>query len=240
MWKNESTTFESAPAGTFLARCIKIIDIGTQTGEYKGERTVARKNIIFWELPNELRDDGKPFITSKFYTASLGEKANLRKDLVNWRGREFTSEELKGFDEKNILDKCCLVTITEKESGKTAVSGISGVPKGMPIPERINDLLHFSLIDFDQKVYDKLSDGIKKLIKESAEFDSLGITDDEDSNYSQAMNNETEKPNAAANSFGANEHYKGSAPNDEDIPFALIFAFLGLSFYLSMFGQIWA
>jgi hypothetical protein len=29
--------FEQAPAGTHMARCVRIIDIGTQFGEYQGK-----------------------------------------------------------------------------------------------------------------------------------------------------------------------------------------------------------
>jgi hypothetical protein len=69
---------------------------------------------------SQIRGAGKPFTVSKFYTASLGEKANLRADLKNWRGRDFTDEELAGFEAKNILGKPCMLSVVETESeGKT-------------------------------------------------------------------------------------------------------------------------
>src|ERR1700685_4504260 len=93
--------FEQPPIGTHMARCVRVIDIGTQRGEYQGKVNIRRQCIIAWELPTELMSEGdsagKPFIVSRFYTASLGKKANLRADLQNWRGREFTEEELSGF-----------------------------------------------------------------------------------------------------------------------------------------------
>ena len=49
--------FEQPPVGTTVARCVKIIDIGTQKGEYQGKATSKRQCIIGWELPNELMDD---------------------------------------------------------------------------------------------------------------------------------------------------------------------------------------
>jgi hypothetical protein len=74
--------FEAAPIGNHVGRCIGLIDIGTQQGEYQGKTTHARKVVVRWELPNELISEGdwagKPFVVSKFYTASLSEKANLR------------------------------------------------------------------------------------------------------------------------------------------------------------------
>lgn len=95
-----SGNYEQPPVGTHLARCIKVIDIGTQKGEFQGKVTMKRQVIIGWELPNETMTEGehagKPFGVSKFYTASLNEKANLRADLANWRGRDFTPQELGG------------------------------------------------------------------------------------------------------------------------------------------------
>lgn len=169
--------FEQAPIGTHVARCIKIIDIGTQKGEYQGKVNIRRQCIIGWELPNELMTEGdfagKPFTVSRFYTASLGEKANLRKDLENWRGRQFTEQELMGFDSKNILGKPCMLSVIHNDKGKARVAGVMAVVKGMEIPAQVNPSVYFSLDDFDQAVFDALSDGYKKLIQASPEYQSI-------------------------------------------------------------------
>jgi hypothetical protein len=193
--------FEAAPIGNHIGRCIGIIDIGTQQGEYQGKTTHARKIVVRFELPNELISEGdfagKPFTVSKFYTASLSEKANLRKDLVSWRGREFTEEELRGFDSKNILDKPCMVNVTHNDKGKAKVSGLTPIPKGMQVPGRVNDILYFSLEpdEFDVGKFETLSDYYKEQIKKSPEFEAL---------YNGG------KPKAKANSF---------ADMESDIPF---------------------
>jgi hypothetical protein len=169
--------FEQPPVGTYVARCVKIIDIGTQKGEYQGKATIKRQCIIGWELPTELMTEGdyagKPFTVSKFYTASLSEKANLRKDLANWRGRDFNEQELEGFDAKNILDKACLIALTLNDKGKTRVTGVMAIPKGTLVPERVNGLTYFSLDEFSHEAFDKLSDGYKKLITASPEYRAL-------------------------------------------------------------------
>lgn len=174
-WSNSGGgDFEQPPVGTHVARCIKIIDIGTQRGEYQGKATLRRQCIIGWELPNELMSEGdhagKPFTVSRFYTASLGEKANLRKDLENWRGRQFTDEELNGFESKNILGKPCMLSITENDKHRVRVTGVMALPKGTPVPNQINPLTYFSLDEFSQEAFDKLSEGIKKLIQVSPEY----------------------------------------------------------------------
>lgn len=169
--------FEQAPIGTHVARCIKIIDIGTQKGEYQGKVNIRRQCIIGWELPNELMQEGdyagKPFTVSRFYTASLGEKANLRKDLENWRGKQFTDQELHGFHSKKLLGVPCMISIIHNDKGKARVAGVMALAKGMTVPDQVNANVYFSLDEFDAKVFEALSDGYQKLIKASPEWASL-------------------------------------------------------------------
>lgn len=179
-WKDSGGgDFEQPPIGTHVARCVKLIDIGTQQGEYQGKATYKRQVIIGWELPNELMTEGeyagKPFTVSKFYTASLGEKANLRADLKNWRGRDFTDQELAGFDAKNILGKPCMLSLTTNEKGKVRVTGVMALPKGTNVPDQINATVFFSLEpqDFSNESFEALSDGIKKMIKVSPEYQEV-------------------------------------------------------------------
>lgn len=176
---NGGKDFEQASAGNHVARCVGMIDLGTQQSDYQGKTTHARKIVLRFELPNELIADGeyagRPFIVGKFYTASLSEKANLRKDLESWRGRPFTPEELAGFDSKNILGKPCMVNVVHTEKGKAKIASIAPIPKGMQTPPRINDLLYFSLErdEFDGKIYEGLSDFYKGEILKSPEWAEL-------------------------------------------------------------------
>jgi hypothetical protein len=171
--------FEQAPTGNHIGRCVGMIDLGTQQGEYLGKTTHARKIVLRFELPNEVVSEGefagKPFIVSKFYTASLGEKANLRKDLSSWRGRDFTPDELMGFESKNLLDKPCMVNVTHTEKGKAKISGITPIPKGLQVPGRVHDLLYFSLElnEFKRDVYEGLNDYWKGEIQKSPEWADL-------------------------------------------------------------------
>lgn len=171
--------FAQAPVGTHVARCIRLIDLGTQKGEYKGQATFKKQLIIGWELPTELIPDGeyagKPFTVSRFYTASLSEKANLRKDLVAWRGKEFTDQELAGFDAKNLLSKGCMLSIVLSEKGKARPSSVMALPKAMrdSLPAQVNDNVYFSLDEFSQPAYDSLSDGFKKMIALSPEYQEI-------------------------------------------------------------------
>lgn len=171
--------FEQAPAGSHIARCVRLIDLGTQFGEYQGKPNAARKIVISWELPQALMTEGtfagQPFIVGKWYTASIGEKANLRKDLVNWRGREFTDDELKGFDIKKLLGVPCLLSLTPNEKNKVRVTGIMKPPQGTQCPAQINPSLYFSLErdEFSQATFDGLSEYWQTEIKKSPEWADL-------------------------------------------------------------------
>ena len=178
-WKNNGGgDFVQPPTGTFLARCVKLVDLGTQTGEYQGKATSRRQVIIGWELPDELMETGdaagKPFLVTAFYTQSLSDKAKLRHDLVAWRGREFTPVELEGFEAKNILGAPCMLTLTMNDKEKVRVTSVAGVPRSMKgkVPKQVNPSMLFSLEldEFDEAVYQGLSDGIRKMIDSSPEM----------------------------------------------------------------------
>jgi hypothetical protein len=166
--------FKSVDPGTYVARCYRIVDIGTQHDVYQGEEKIRNQIIVMWELPGEtIEIDGqlKPRSTSKFYTNSLHEKANLRRDLEAWRGQAFTEEERKGFDLENILGKPCMITVIQDERGKSKVTSVSGLPKGMECPPQVNQSESFWLDDnFSQTKFDALSDGLKRMVIKSEEY----------------------------------------------------------------------
>lgn len=174
-----NTSFEQPPAGSHAARCIAIIDLGTQRTTYEGEAQIKRQVIVRWELPTELISTGdfagKPFTVSKFYTASLHEKAGLRKDLASWRGRDFTAEELKGFDLKSVLGKACMLAVGLSEKGKAKVTSVMGLPKGMAVPNQITPSFHFSLDanEFKDVQFEALSKGFKEMVVASPEYQMI-------------------------------------------------------------------
>lgn len=170
-------SFELAPAGTHPARCYRITDMGTQSTDYQGETKHQRKVLIGFELLGDERmSDGRPFSINKRYTASLHEKAQLRKDLAAWRGRDFTPDELKGFELPKVLGAFVLLNLIHVEkNGKDYcnIASIMPLPKSMPKPEGVNELLTFDLEKFDQAAFVQLSPGLQEKITASPEFKPL-------------------------------------------------------------------
>lgn len=168
--------FTPAPVGTHRATCIRLIDLGTQVGEWQGKPLKRNQVVVMWELPDETIDtaDGpRPFIVSKFYTNSLSEKATLRHDLVQWRGREFTPEELAKFDLQSILGKPCMLSVVHNDKGKAKVGAIMKLPKGMEAPAPHNEPWAFWLDEFSDSKFEQLSDWFKESIKKSPEYQAL-------------------------------------------------------------------
>ena len=165
--------FKQAPEGNHVARCVGIVDIGTHHGEYQGAPTVRNQIIVRWELPYEtdiFEGQEKPLIVSKFYTNSLSEKANLRRDLESWRSRSFTTEELMKFDLMAILDKPCAVSVVHSENGKAKVVSVAALPKGTTCPPAFNKLSAFWIDEWDDNAFAALPTGFQKLVAESDEY----------------------------------------------------------------------
>jgi hypothetical protein len=175
---NSGSNYEPIPAGTHVARCYSMIYLGTIKTEFQGQEKWLPKVQITFELPNEMRvfneDKGEqPMAKSKEYTLSLGEKANLRKDLESWRGKKFSDEEVKGFDITKLLGVPCMLSIIHTESkGNTYanIGNISGLAKGMTCPPQVNPTFEFSVMQFDEEKFNSMPQFIQDKIKGSKEY----------------------------------------------------------------------
>lgn len=174
-------TRQIAPAGTHIARCYQIIDLGTHDKEWQGKTRKKHEIRISWELSDETADFGKghpePFSVHKTYTLSLSEKASLRHDLECWRGRIFTESELESFDVAKVIGAPCMVTIAHVEkSGNTYanVTAVTAMPKGVTAPAQVNPSLEYSIHDHDEQVFQSLPQFMKDIIQSSDEWKEHG------------------------------------------------------------------
>jgi len=170
--KNDGGERMVVPAGTYVARCYSIVDLGTQYSEKFG--TWAHKVLLQFELPTEVMDDGRPLAISSRYTISLNEKASLRHVLESWLGRSITAnEEKEGFALGSMLGAPCLLSVIHADSnGKTYanIAGVMSVPKGTTVPDQSNPAISYDVENGRDAVYAKLPDWIKNIIEESKEF----------------------------------------------------------------------
>jgi len=186
-----SSPFTATPTGAFPARLIKIIDLGTQSGSYQGQDKSAHKIMMTFELLGEERmDDGRPFAISQRFTASMHEKASLRKFIGQWRGRSLSNEEVvSGFDIDKLLGVYALINVSESErDGKTYtnIGSIMPLPKGMPKPEGVNPLQLFDLTKPDWALFETLSERLKETITASPEYQAAQGWGDSDKSKTTA------------------------------------------------------
>lgn len=162
--------FETLPNGLYIARCYRIIDLGTQIGSPQYGSKQQKKISISWEILDDPKmEDGRPFSVHKTYTASLNEKATLRADLESWRNKDFTDTELADFDLAKILGAYCQIQVALDETGKYSnIQSIVAMKGDKPKP--VNENVLFDIDEPDMAVFDKLSDTMKQKIQSSPEW----------------------------------------------------------------------
>jgi hypothetical protein len=179
-----NTPRELIPTGNYIARCYKMIHIGTVEELILGEKKVLNKVRIGWELPTEQRvfneEKGlQPLVIDKEFTLSLHEKSALRAALKAWRGKDFTEEEAKSFDITKLLGVPCMINIIHKPSKKDPsrhfeeIAGITPVPKGIEVTPQINPTFVLDYDNFDIEKFNSLPDFIKQKMQSSVEYVSV-------------------------------------------------------------------
>ncbi|MCF0059897.1 hypothetical protein MUK70_11660 [Dyadobacter chenwenxiniae] len=183
--KSNGQDFENEllPAGSHVALCYAMVDLGTQETEFNGEKSKKRQVRVVWELSDEKKvfDETRgeePMIAGKNFTLSMHEKAGLRKFMENWRGLKYTEQQAEAVDITTMLGKACLLSIshgTNEKSGKeyAQINSASLLPKSMPKPTPHNKPYFFSLDEFEQEVYDKLPKWLQEKIALSEEYKAI-------------------------------------------------------------------
>jgi hypothetical protein len=129
-------SFIPAPEGTHPAVCVDVVDLGEVEVTFQGKTQRKRKVDIVWQIDVNMAS-GKPFLVRRRYTASLHEKATLRRDLESWRGRAFTDKELEAFDLESLVSVGCLINVIHETGNGSTFANVASVmrlPKGMKAP----------------------------------------------------------------------------------------------------------
>lgn len=166
-------------AGSYIARCVQIIDLGEQMNELAGK--LQRQVMLMFEIPSErVVIDGadKPRMMSATYTASLSDKAKLRGVLESWRGKQFTDEELACFDLHNVLNVPCLLSVVEKTSKTgnkySSIGSISRVMKGVTVSPAETTIFAFDLDEKDcLEALETLPEWVRERVKQGETYKQL-------------------------------------------------------------------
>jgi len=129
--RKPESNFKPAPEGLHQAVCCDVWDPYEAESGFEAGKMVTKTRIV-WQLEVVDEEHGRPYEVSQIYTLSLSEKANLRKMLEAWRGRKFSTEELKGFDLEKLIGANGQVQVVHnaKEGGDVYANVQAVVPIG--------------------------------------------------------------------------------------------------------------
>jgi hypothetical protein len=116
--------FKAAPEGVFEAICVDVVDLGIVSSNYGPKHKLK----VAWEIEEKM-EDGRPFIVSQRYTATLGKQSNLRAALTSWRGRGFTEDELRDFEMDTIIGAPCMIVVKHNVNDGETYANVSDVLK---------------------------------------------------------------------------------------------------------------
>jgi hypothetical protein len=108
----ESAKRNIPEAGVYDGVCVDEVDLGMEANKFDPEGPDKPKVRIIWEIDAIDQDFNRRFTVAQKFTASLHEKAALRKLLEGWRGKKFTADELKGFDLENVVGVAAQIVVT--------------------------------------------------------------------------------------------------------------------------------
>jgi len=180
----KSSSFPSVSVGVHKARCIKVIDLGTQKKDYKGTVSWKHEVMVVFETPDQTNDTSEPLTISKWYNLSLHEKSNLGIDLTSWRGRAFSEIEKKGFDIAKLVGVPCTLNVIQGNKNNK-IGSVMSIKKDDKIAEQYHTSVIFDLKDFQngkKEVFNQLPEGIRNIILRSRELEGLDQSDTGDEN----------------------------------------------------------
>jgi hypothetical protein len=134
--KNSDKAFQSHPEGQFVGQCVDVIDMGEELSEFPGKPPKLMPKVAFVYRTGELNDDGVMIDLVAEYTVSLGELANLRAYLEQWRGKPLTDDQIReGVPLEKMEGTWALLSVAHKASKKGRIYAVIvsavGVPKMM-------------------------------------------------------------------------------------------------------------
>jgi Holliday junction resolvase len=123
--KANNGNFEPCPEYTGKAVCVDVTPLRKQPSQF-GERDVFK---VVFEVDMEKEDGTRFCVWSRYFTPSLNEKANFRKFVRGWFGRDLSKQELEDFDTETLVGKPAqLVVVHEHRDNETYANIMACLP----------------------------------------------------------------------------------------------------------------
>ena len=132
--KGSDSTFKPHEPGQFPAICADVVDLGERVETFAGQPAkLTHKCALVFITRSESGESGE---VSREFTVSMGEKANLRKFLEQWRGRKYDADQVEqGVPLHKLEGQVALLTISHNTSGQgktyANITACVGIPRQM-------------------------------------------------------------------------------------------------------------
>ena len=169
----QSIEYEVAPEGTQAAICYGVILYGTVKTNFGDKKKIR---LIFELHGDEKMKDGRLFTVSQDFIFSCNEKATLRQFIESWRGRKYTTPELRelgGLPISKLIGQPALLSVSHTpydESVWVNIASIMKLPKGMAVPTQVNENLIYNVDAHDESAFQKLSKRLQERIHGTKEW----------------------------------------------------------------------
>lgn len=123
--------------GQYVGQCVDTIALGDKVQDFPGTESYLAPTCALVFRTGEKNDETGDYIDiAREFTVSMGEKANLRKFLEQWRGKPYTADQIKaGVALDKLTGNHGLLTVAQRTSGKGRVyaniTACVGIPKQM-------------------------------------------------------------------------------------------------------------
>lgn len=135
--KASDAKFKTHPEGQYVAQCVDAIDLGERVEEFAGKpKKLAHKCALVFRTGEKNEDTGEFIDISREFTVSMGELANLRKFLEQWRGKPYSAEQISaGVPLHKLAGNHGLLSVAHRTSGGgrtyANITACVSVPKQM-------------------------------------------------------------------------------------------------------------
>lgn len=193
--KNSDVKFTPHEEGQYVAQCVDVIDLGEAVVSFPGTPDyLAKKCALVFRTGEKNPETGHYVDVSQEFTVSMGEKANLRKFLEQWRGKAYTNDQA---NEGVPVDKLCgqpaLLTVGHKESKKGRTYAV--IVSAVPVPKQMRDNLSDYLGEYKRDAWwaDKKKENATAAAKLRADA-GVRPTEPEDEDQSLDMGDDDDLP----------------------------------------------
>lgn len=157
--------------GPHLGVCTDIIDLKWHEESYAGQsKGWQHKCAIVFQIDETNPETKKPFEVFREFTVSLGEKANLRKFLGDWRGRQLTDAEAEaGFPLRQLVGVNAFMQI---ENIPTKANPEKKYPRITTIMARPAEMRRMLVTDYSRAEWWKKKIGVEEAVTKPAPMTS--------------------------------------------------------------------